>query len=92
MQVAANVATLQTDITAINTEVATLTAEQVSLAENITTLSAEQATQAADIATIQAELAAGLSVTVTTAKLTTGGADGSMTFTNGLLTAQVQAT
>jgi hypothetical protein len=34
----------------------------------------------------------GLSVTITTAKLTTGGANGSMTFTNGLLTAQVQAT
>lgn len=34
----------------------------------------------------------GLSVTITTAKLTTGGANGSMTFVNGLLTAQVQAT
>jgi hypothetical protein len=36
--------------------------------------------------------AAGLSVTITTAKLTTGGANGSMTFQNGILTAQVQAT
>ena len=35
---------------------------------------------------------AGLSVTVTTAKLTSGGTQGSMTFTNGLLTSQVQAT
>ena len=34
----------------------------------------------------------GLSVTVTTAKLTVAGANGSMTFTNGILTAQVQAT
>jgi len=34
----------------------------------------------------------GLSVTITTAKLTTGGANGSMTFTNGILTAQTQAT
>jgi hypothetical protein len=34
----------------------------------------------------------GLSVTITTAALTTGGTQGSMTFTNGLLTAQVQAT
>lgn len=34
----------------------------------------------------------GLSVTITTAKLTSGGTEGSMTFTNGLLTAQTQAT
>lgn len=36
--------------------------------------------------------ASGISVTITTAKITVGGANGSMTFTNGLLTAQVQAT
>jgi len=41
---------------------------------------------------ISAPLAAGLSVTITTAELTTGGTQGSMTFTNGVLTAQVQAT
>lgn len=34
----------------------------------------------------------GISVTITTAKLTTGGTNGSMTFTNGILTAQTQAT
>lgn len=34
----------------------------------------------------------GLSVTITTAKLTALGANGSMTFTNGLLTAQTAAT
>lgn len=34
----------------------------------------------------------GISVTITTAKLTTLGANGSMTFTNGVLTAQTQAT
>ena len=37
-------------------------------------------------------LSGGISVTITTAKLTPAGADGSMTFTNGLLTAQTQAT
>jgi hypothetical protein len=36
--------------------------------------------------------ASGQNVTIITAKLTTGGANGSMTFTNGILTAQVQAT
>lgn len=35
---------------------------------------------------------AGVSATITTAKLTALGADGSMTFTNGLLTAQTPAT
>ncbi len=35
---------------------------------------------------------AGLSVTITTAKLTALGADGSMTFTAGILTAQTAAT
>ena len=34
----------------------------------------------------------GISATITTAKLTSGGANGSMTFTNGILTAQTQAT
>jgi hypothetical protein len=34
----------------------------------------------------------GLNVTIATAKLTPGGANGSMTFTNGVLTAQTQAT
>ena len=35
---------------------------------------------------------AGISAVVNTAKLTVGGANGTMTFTNGVLTAQVQAT
>lgn len=34
----------------------------------------------------------GISVTITTAKLTTGGHTGSMTFTNGILTSQTPAT
>jgi hypothetical protein len=37
-------------------------------------------------------LAGGISATITTAKLTPGGTDGSMTFVNGILTAQTQAT
>ena len=39
-----------------------------------------------------ANLSSGISVTITTAKLTALGANGSMTFTNGILTAQTQAT
>jgi hypothetical protein len=34
----------------------------------------------------------GLTATIVTAKLTTGGTNGSMTFVNGILTAQTQAT
>lgn len=34
----------------------------------------------------------GLTATITTAKLTSGGTEGSMTFTNGLLTAQIPST
>jgi hypothetical protein len=37
-------------------------------------------------------LGSGLSVTINTAKLTPTGTNGSMTFTNGILTAQTQAT
>ena len=37
-------------------------------------------------------LGSGLSTTITTAKLTSGGTNGSMTFVNGILTAQSQAT
>ena len=44
--------------------------------------------QATNVATI----ASGLNVTITTAKLTTGGTNGSMTFTKGILTAHTQAT
>ena len=49
------------------------------------------ATTAADART-NLGLGSGLSVTITTAKLTGGGADGSMTFVNGVLTAQTAAT
>ena len=41
---------------------------------------------------VAAAFAPGISVTITTAALTGTGTQGSMTFTNGLLTAQVQAT
>jgi hypothetical protein len=37
-------------------------------------------------------LAGGISATINTAKLTTGGVNGSMTFTGGILTSQTQAT
>lgn len=41
---------------------------------------------------IAAAFAPGITATITTAKLTVGGTNGSMTFTNGLLAGEVQAT
>lgn len=41
---------------------------------------------------IEQRLQPGLSATITTTKLTGGGANGSMTFVNGILTKQTQAT
>ena len=51
-------------------------------------------TGATDAATARTNLGlgSGLSVTITTAKLTALGAQGSMTFVNGILTAQTPAT
>lgn len=45
-----------------------------------------------DAATYSVGGIAGISATITTAKLTSGGANGSMTFVNGILTAQTAAT
>jgi hypothetical protein len=41
---------------------------------------------------LQQQPTTGFSGTITTAKLTSGGTQGSMTFNNGVLTAQTQAT
>jgi len=53
---------------------------------------AQSNAEAAASAALAAAFAPGISVTITTAQLTTLGSQGSMTFTNGLLTGQVQAT
>ncbi len=49
-------------------------------------------TSIATTAFVTAAITIGLNITITTAKLTAGGTNGSMTFTNGVLTAQVAAT
>ena len=48
--------------------------------------------QAFATAAVTAAFAPGMNVTITTAKLTVGGANGSMTFSSGLLTAETPAT
>lgn len=50
------------------------------------------ASQLADLETLLVTVSSGISTTIVTAPLTGLGAPGSMTFTNGILTAQVQAT
>jgi hypothetical protein len=57
------------------------------------TLKVNNQALSADITVTAADGSAGMTVTITTAKLTpVTGTNGSMTFKNGLLTAQVQAT
>jgi hypothetical protein len=54
---------------------------------DIGTLANEIAANTTDIATINTTLATGITGTVALAKLTTGGTNGSLTFTKGLITA-----
>lgn len=80
------------DLTAIQGGVATdyqhLTTAQVAQVGTIAALTTTVGTHTTQLA----GLAGGLNVTIVTAKLTAGGANGSMTFTNGVLTAQTPAT
>jgi hypothetical protein len=91
-------------ITVANTGVLSFSAGSTGLTPNTATTGAvtlagtldldnggTSATNAADART-NLGLGSGLSVTITTAKLTALGINGSMTFTNGILTAQTQAT
>lgn len=55
-------------------------------------LSVYQVLSFSGLASNQASNLPGINAVITTAKLTGGGANGSMTFTNGILTAQTQAT
>jgi hypothetical protein len=91
-EVSNSVAVVQAETDALNTDVVGLQATTTAQGAQIVTVQGTVAGQGADISGIQAILAPGISVTVTTAALTLVGAPGSMTFLNGILTAQVQAT
>ena len=61
--------------------------------QNLDNLQGGSSTERYHITSTQATaISSGLSVTITTAPVTAGGATGSMTFTNGVLTAQTPAT
>ena len=83
---ATNAVAAQNATTAATTSGNAATATLAATATNALACSGNAATATALAA------GAGLTVVVATAKLTTGGTNGSMTFTNGVLTAQVAAT
>jgi hypothetical protein len=62
------------------------------LSRFITTLQGNEGATVAAVNALQTAIGGGITVTITTAALTGGGTQGSMTFTNGVLTAQTQAT
>jgi len=70
--------------------------KQIGQANQNITLNRQQALSKTEARAIAQEVVGqattqGLSITITTAKLTSGGKQGSMQFTNGVLTAQTQA-
>lgn len=74
---------------------ATTIKSSVALAGSPTTTTqtaGDNSTKIATTAYVDNLVSSGLSVTITTAALTALGSQGSMTFTNGILTAQTQAT
>jgi hypothetical protein len=75
----------QAGVDALNEEVSALQIQQTAQGTDL-------AAQGVEISAIQETLAPGITVLITTAKLTTLGVNGSMTFINGILTAQVQST
>ena len=92
VQIADELVTVEADITAIDGQITALQTNQTALTASVAAVSASQAVLASRLSAIEAQLAAGISGTIATAKLTVGGTDGSMTFTNGLLTAETPAT
>lgn len=98
---ASNIATktaITGDVTISDTGVTTIKSGVVLSGSPTTTTQSpgDNSTKIATTAYADAAAAAvttsGISVTITTAALTPGGSQGSMTFTNGILTAQTQAT
>ena len=88
----ASISTLTSATSGLNGSLSSVQTDVASLNGEIAALETASGSQSARISTLEGEIAAGLSATIATAKLTSGGTQGSMTFTHGILTAQVQAT
>jgi hypothetical protein len=89
-----NLSTLQTQVTAVQSAEAADAAAITALQARATTDEGNITANAAAIGTINTTLASGMAgtVTVTLAKLTTGGSNGSLTFIGGLLHSKVDPT
>jgi hypothetical protein len=86
-------------IVALDTRVTAAEASITGLQSDVSTINGEVSALQGDVAdldtrvgAIEAQLAAGFSGTITTAQLTIIGSQGSMTFANGVLVSQTQAT
>jgi prefoldin subunit 5 len=98
-EIAAQIAALEATVTGLQAEVTTLSGDVSTLSAQVAAINLQIATingQITDLQTqmsaVQSALAAGINATITTAALSSGGTEGSMTFVGGILTGQVQAT
>lgn len=89
--VISNLATAQGQITTLQGQLTTLQGTVAGQAALIAALQGTTARQASQISALQLILSAGIPAAITTAALTTGGAEGSMTFNGGVLTAEIPA-
>lgn len=86
-----NLSAAQGQITTQQGQIAELQATEAAHTSQIAALQASLTAQSFQIASLQAILSSGIAATYATAKLTTGGANGSLTFNSGLLTAETPA-
>lgn len=91
-QLNARVTALTTRVTSAEASIGVLNGEVSTINGEISVIQGDVSDLETRVGAIEAKLAAGFTGTITTAQLTPIGSQGSMTFTNGLLTAQTPAT
>jgi hypothetical protein len=91
-QIITNLDALTTRVGVVETNVTGLQGNVATINAQITTIVGDLALLDTRVSAIENALAAGFTGTITTAQLTLAGTQGSMTFVNGILTSQVQAT
>jgi uncharacterized coiled-coil protein SlyX len=91
-QVNARIDALNTRVTNAEASITVLNGDVSTINGEISVLQTDVADLETRVGAIEAQLAAGFSGTITTAALSPLGSQGSMAFSNGILTGQVQAT